>query len=160
MREDLASMGSGWGRSRFGTIINTRASSSQKYTARTEEDVLWVRKYLISFRIIINQYKRQQQKNIIIIGFEPRLFCYLIHFVIAVVGLWCRIGFRWRRKHGSTARLFPHMLWIRTKKRLGTSPFGQRCVWSGHFGTLWDILGQYWTFWDNFKRILRWVREI
>ena len=29
-----------------------------------------------------------------------------------------------------------------------TSPFGQRCVWSGHLGTYWDISGHFGTFRD------------
>ena len=34
-----------------------------------------------------------------------------------------------------------------------TSPFGQWCVWSGHFGTFWDILRYFWTIRKTFWRV-------
>ena len=37
------------------------------------------------------------------------------------------------------------------KKEVGeTSPFGKQCVWSGHFGTSWDILGHLGTIQKTF----------
>ena len=46
---------------------------------------------------------------------------------------------------GSSA--YTHALRLNDAKTPLTSPFGQRCVWIGHFGKLWDILkkfGQVW----------------
>ena len=40
-------------------------------------------------------------------------------------------------------------LW-KTTDGISTSPFGQRCVWSVHFRTFWDVMGQFGRLYDKF----------
>ena len=138
--------------------------SAEEYKAeRWTHCVVWIRKDQVWSQWMCRRISTFRRSFRLLIGLsrdpdpEPHNFGY---YATGIPGALCRAapptrGFRVYFRVSLPIPFFQsyNLIVSANLKLCITSPFGQWCVWSGHFGTSWDNLGQ-------FRKTFLWVGSL